>query len=135
MTKKLTRIMMSKRGPRPVVFVCIGSLENTEFVSKVIEAATQNDAAYLFLQQTNIKAKTIHGPFSPKRAQVIESTRTLKFTNQSKTAEYNGWEVTAFFLKEPEDYAYLIFIKRNDDKKLPLPKGTVVVPISDLRIL
>jgi hypothetical protein len=118
-----------------VVFVCIGFCEDkSDFISKVIQAATQNEAASLFFEQTNVKAKTIHGPFRPKRAQVIENTRTLKFTSQSKTAEYNGWEVTAFFLKEPEDHAYLIFIKRTDDKKIPLPKGTVVVPISDLRI-
>ena len=41
--------------------------------------------------------------------------------------------VNAMFLKEPESHAFLVFIKRIDDKKIPFPKGTIVVPISDLR--
>ena len=126
---------MSKRGPRPVVFVCIGNdREKTgEFVSKVIQATSQDEAASLFLEQTGIKIKTIHGPFRPKRAQVMENTRTLKFANEQKRALYNDWEVNALFLKEPENHAYLIFLKRVDGKKQPAPKGTIVVPVSDLR--
>jgi hypothetical protein len=126
---------MNKRGPRPVVFVCIGSdsSKTSEFVSMVIQAVSQDEAATFFLERTGVKAKTIHGPFRPKRAQVIENTRTLKFTDQQRKAIYNDWEVNAFLLKEPENHAYLIFLKRLDDKKLPAPKGTIVVPVSDLR--
>lgn len=127
---------MSKRGPRPVVFVCIGSDPEKldDFTSRVIQAVSQNEAATFFFEQTGVKAKTIHGPFRPKRAQVIENTRTLKFTDQSRKAVYNDWEVNALFLKEPENHAYLIFLKRVDDRKVPAPKGTIVVPVSDLRI-
>ncbi len=126
---------MNRRGPRPVVFVCIGSHENTgDFVSKVIQAISQDEASSLFFEMTNIKAKTIHGPFRPKRAQVIENTRTLKFSDRKQEkALYNEWEVNVLFLKEPENHAYLLFIKRVDGKKQPAPKGTIVVPISDLR--
>lgn len=125
---------MSKRGPRPVVFVCIGNdPEKSDFTSMVVQATSQNEAASFFFEQTGLKAKTIHGPFRPKRAQVIENTRTLKFTDQSRKAVYNDWEVNALILKEPENHAYLIFLKRVDDKKVPSPKGTIVVPISDLR--
>jgi hypothetical protein len=126
---------MNKRGPRPVVFVCIGmSLEKpNEFVSRVIQAVNQEEAAKLFLEQTKTKAQTIHGPFRPKRAQVLENTRTLKFTDQFKKAIYSDWEVTAFLLKEPENHAYLVFGKRVDEKKLPAPKGTIIVPVSELR--
>lgn len=128
---------MNKRGPRPVVFVCIGmnSEKPNEFISKVIQAPSQEDAAKFFLEQTKSKAETIHGPFRPKRAQVLESTRTLKFTDQSKKAIHNDWEVTAFLLKEPENHAYLVFIKRIDDKKQPPPKGTIIVPVSELRFI
>lgn len=126
---------MSKRGPRPVVFVCIGT--NPEkpngFVSKVIQAVSQDEAASIFLEQTKMKAQTIHGPFRPKRAQVLENTRSLKFSDQSRKAIHNDWEVTAFLLKEPENHAYLVFIKRVDDQKVPAPKGTIIVPISELR--
>jgi len=75
------------------------------------------------------------GPFFKKRAQVLENTRSLKFTNQNKKAIYNEWYVNAFMLKEPENQAYLVFIRRVDDKKLPPPKGTITVPISDLRFI
>lgn len=126
---------MSKRGPRPVVFVCIGSdpEKSGDFTSMVVQAASQNEASSFFFEQTGLKAKTIHGPFRPKRAQVIENTRTLKFTDQNRKAVYNEWEVNAMILKEPENHAYLIFLRRVDDKKVPSPKGTIVVPISDLR--
>ena len=88
----------------------------------------------MFFEMTSIKAKTIHGPFRPKRAQVIENTRTLKFSDKKQQkAIYNDWEVNVLFLKEPENHAYLLFIKRVDGKKQPAPKGTIVVPVSDLR--
>lgn len=128
---------MSKRGPRAVVFVCIAlDLDKNEIISKVIKSVSQEEASSLFLDQTGIKATIIHGPFRPKRTQVLENTRTLKFSNNpQKKAIFNEWEVNALFLKEPENHAYLIFIKRVDDKKQTPPKGTVVVPISDLRII
>ena len=128
---------MSKRGPRPVVFVCIGMNHDkpNEFISKVIQAVSQEEAASFFLEQTKSKAQTIHGPFRPKRAQVLETTRTLKFSDQSRKAIHNDWEVTAFFLKEPENHAYLVFLKRIDDKKQPLPKGTIIVPVTELRFI
>lgn len=125
---------MRKRGPRPVVFVCVGiDIEKNDVISKQITAASQSEAASLFLEQTKIKAKNIHGPYRPKRAQVIENTRSMKFAERSRKAFYNDWEVTAFDLKEPENHAYLVFIKRVDNQKQPKPQGTIIVPISDLR--
>jgi len=129
---------MSKRGPRPVHFVCIGSDPDKapDFVSKSIQAASQDEAASFFFEQTGIKAKVIHGPYRPKRAQVIENTRTLKFSDKpQQKAIYNDWEVNVLFLKEPENHAYLLLIKRVDGKKQPTPKGTIVVPVSDLRFI
>lgn len=133
MTTNLRTIKMNKRGPRPVVFVCIAADSDKPYTSMVIQATSQAEAASFFLEQTGLKAQTIHGPFRPKRAQVIENTRTLKFTDQARKAVYNDWEVNALILKEPENHAYLIFLRRVDDKKTPAPKGTIVVPISDLR--
>lgn len=125
---------MRKRGPRPVVYVCVGiDHEKNDVISKQITAASQTEAASLFLEQTKIKAKNIHGPYRPKRAQVMENTRSMKFADRSRKAFYNDWEVTAFDLKEPENHAYLVFIRRVDNQKQPEPKGTVIVPISDLR--
>lgn len=124
-----------RRGPRPVVFVCIGYDPNKpgEYISKVIQATSQTEAANSFLEMTKSKAKTIHGPFRPKRAQVMENTRSLKFAEQSRKAIYENWHVTAMYLKEPENHAYLVLHERIDGQKTPPPKGTVIVPISDLR--
>jgi hypothetical protein len=124
---------MNRRGPRPVFFVCVAISDVGELITKTIQAVSQQEAASLFLEQTKLSAKEILGPFRPKRMQVLETTRTLKFTNQIKRAHFNGWEVKAHLLKEPENHAYLVFIKRTDDKKQPAPKGTIIVPISDLR--
>jgi hypothetical protein len=124
-----------KRGPRPVVYVCVGIDPNKlgEPVSRQIQAASQVEAATLFFEQTKAKARTIHGPYRLKRAQVLENTRSIKFAEQSRKAIYDNWEVTAFYLKEPENHAYLLFIKRIDEQKMPHPKGTIIVPVSELR--
>lgn len=126
---------MSKRGPRPVCYVCIAIDHEKidEIISKQITATSQNEAASLFFESTGLKAKVIHGPYRPKRQQIIENTRKLKFANEQKRAIYNEWEVNACFLKEPENHAYLLFIKRVDGKQQASPKGTIVVPVSDLR--
>lgn len=124
---------MSKRGVRQIVFVCSSISNQGELINKIIPAESQDDASKLFFEQFSIKPKEILGPFYKKRAQVLENTRTLKFSNKTMKAIYNDWEVTAFLLNEPEKYAYLVFNKCSGNK--PVPKGTVVVPISDLRFI
>jgi hypothetical protein len=125
---------MSKKGSHQIVFVC-ASIANNELVTKIIPAETQEDASKIFIEEFKHNPSQIMGPFYKKRTQVLEVTRVLKFTNQRKRAIYNEWIVDAHFLKEPENHAYLIFIKRVDDKKSPFPKGTITVPISELRTI
>lgn len=125
---------MSRKGARQTVFVCAG-IFNNELITQVIDAETPKEAADLFAQQFAFAPKDVLGPFFKKKTQVIENVRVLKFSNQTKRAIYNDWIVDAFMLQEPENHAYLIFIKRADDKKLPSPKGTITVPISDLRFI
>lgn len=123
------------RGPRPVFFVCVGiDLEKVEPVSRSIQSTSQVEAASLFLEMTKLKAKNIHGPFRQKRAQVMGNTYTMRFDSGGYKAIYDNCDVTAFNLKEPENHAYLIFNRRLDGGKTPLPKGTIIVPISDLRL-
>lgn len=128
-------IRLGNRGTKPVVFVCIALNTNYEIISKVIQSLTQAEAVALFLDQTGYKAVIIHGPFRPKRAQVLDNTRTLKFASEQHKAVYGDWEVNALFLKEPANHAYLVFIKRVDGKKMQPPSGAIVVPISDLSII
>jgi len=126
---------MNKKGSRQIVYVCSAISENGDLLNKILPASTQEEAGNLFFEQTNIRAKDILGPFYKKRAQVLETTRVLKFSNVTKKAVFNDWVVNAFLLKEPEGHAYLVFIKRVDDKKISSPTGTIVVPISDLRFI
>ena len=127
--------MSGRRGARQTVFVCAGISSNNELMTRVIAAETPKEATDLFIEQVVIQPKEVLGPFYKKKTQVIESSRILKFSNQTKKAHYNNWLVDAFLLQEPENQAYLVFIKRIDDKNLPSPKGTITVPVSDLRFL
>lgn len=125
---------MLRKGPRQTVFVCASIVEGT-LVTEIIPAPSPSEASQKFSDKYSQSPTNVLGPFYKKRAQIIENTRTLQFTNQNKKAIYNDWVVTAFLLKEPANQAYLVFIKRVDDKKLPTPKGTITVPVSDLRFI
>lgn len=126
---------MNKRGPRPVCYVCVAAdpTNPDDPVVRKITATSQDEAASFFFENTGLKVKTICGPFRPKREQIPENTRQLKFANEQKRAFYNDWEVNACYLKEPENHAYLLFLKRIDGKQQQQPKGPIVVPVSDLR--
>lgn len=126
---------MSRKGPRQLVFVCVSLIGDGDLVTQIVPANTPGEASKSFNDKFGIAPKEVLGPFFKKRAQVIEATRELKFSNQTKKAVYDGWLVNAFLLKEPENQAYLIFIRRTDDKKLPKPKGTITVPVSELRFV
>lgn len=125
---------MSRRHAREIVFVCSSVSSKGELISQIIPGKTPAEASTLFLEQNQLDAQTVLGPFYKKKTQILETTRSLQFASPTfKKAEYNGWLVNAFMLVKPVDQAYLIFIKRIDDKKIPTPKGTIIIPISDLR--
>lgn len=127
---------MSRKGARQIVFVCAGLSVSGDLITKIIPAESQDDASKTFTNEFAVQPKEIMGPFYKKKTRVLENTRVLKFSNQFKQAVFNECVVNAFLLKEPENHAYLVFIKRMDNNKsLPLPKGTHVVPISELRFL
>jgi len=126
---------MSRRHSRPIYFVCCASSPDGDLIAKNIQATALSEAIEVFKKEFAITPQQSFGPFYKKRTQILEQTRELKFTNECKKAEYNGWVVNAFFLKIPEDQAYLVFVKRMDGKKLPIPQGAITVPTSELRIL
>jgi len=126
---------MSRRHSRPTYFVCSAIDFDGNLQSKTILANSVNEAIDLYKKEFYLSPQETFGPFYKKRTQVIENTRELKFTNIIKKASYNNWIVNAFFLSIPENHAYLVFVKREDNKKITIPKGTIVVPVSELRIL
>jgi hypothetical protein len=119
---------------RQTIFIG-AAISNNELITQIIAAESPKEATDLFVGQNGFPPKEILGPFYKKKTQVIENTRVLKFSNQTKRAIYKDWLVDAFFLQEPENQAYLVFINRVDNKNLPKPKGTITVPVSDLRIV
>jgi hypothetical protein len=123
-----------RKGRRQLVFIC-GDIIDGEMIMKAIPATSQAEAIQFFTDTHKQAPRQVLGGYYPQRTQVLETTRVLKFSNQTKKAIYNDWVVNAFLLVEPVDQAYLVFLKRVDDKKIPNPKGTITVPISDLRFL
>jgi hypothetical protein len=125
---------MSRRQIREIFFVCSSISSAGELISQIIPGKTPAEASALFLDQNQVSAQKVLGPFYKKKTQILETTRSLQFASPKfKKAEYNGWLVNAFMLVEPVDQAYLIFLKRIDNKKIPIPKGTIIAPIFDLR--
>lgn len=126
-----------RREPRhrPIYFVCAAVNTDGDLVCKTIQATGVGDAIELFKKEFSLAPQQSFGPFYKKRTQIMEKTRELKFTNVCKKAEYNGWLVNAIFCEEPADQAFLVFLKRVDGKKVPMPQGAITAPISELRIL
>lgn len=127
---------MSHRKNRQVVYVCIGLSDDTEIISKIIEAESVEVAAAAFEDEFKLKPREVLGPFFKKKMQILENTVELKFSTSSFIkAEYNDWLVNAFLLEEPQQHAYLVFISHLHNKKISFPKGTIVVPVSQLRLI
>ena len=125
---------MSRRYTREIVFVCSCVSGSGELISQILPGKNPSEASSKFKEQNGLNAQAVLGPFYKKKTQILETTRSLQFASPLfKKAEFNGWLVNAFTLVEPSNHAYLVFIKRVDDKKLPAPSGTIIVPISDLR--
>lgn len=126
---------MFKKRRRQIVFVC-SSVVNSELISEIIPANSIGEASKFFEEKFSTTPKSILGPFYKKRSAVLEKRTPVKFDGKPMKASYNGWLVNAFPLKDPEDSAFLIFIKQIDEnQKQTPPKGTVIVNINDLRLI
>jgi hypothetical protein len=123
-----------RKGAREIVYVCSAIVKGM-LTNKILPAASPNEAADLFSKEFEMRPQEVLGPFYKKRTQELETNRSLKIYGLPKRAIYNEWVVDAFTLEEPNNYAYLVFLKRADGKKIPMPKGTITVPISNLRFV
>lgn len=125
---------MSKKGARQTYFVCAAIVEN-KLTTRTVPATSPDEASKAFSDLFSQLPQDVVGPFFKKREQVMEKTRNLKFSDQCKKAIYNDWMVSAILLHEPENQAFLSFIKRIDGRKMPPPKGIITVPVSELRFV
>lgn len=127
---------MNNKYFKQTIFVCIGLKDNFNIISKIVEAESVIEASTKYEEEFNAKPKEVLGPFFKKKIQVLENSAVIKFSNnQFSKAVYNDWAVNAFMLENPPDHAYLVFINHMHNKKNIAPKGTVVVPISQLRFI
>jgi len=126
-----------RRRHRAIFFVCaaVSSSDNQLIIEDVI-ADSLTEAAQLFQEKFLLVPQEIKGPFYKKRKQIEEPPQIIRFSKEKKLAQYENWNVRAFILIEPEHYAYLIFLSRIDNKiTSSIPKGTHIVPLSQLRLL
>jgi hypothetical protein len=124
-------------GHRKNIFICSAISGDKKLISEDIVAYSKEEAIKIFLDKNLIDAEIIYGPFRNKKIKLVEppkDPKVLKFTKNKTKAIYNGWLVNAFMLEIPADHSYLVFIKRIDDDKMNAPKGTIIVPTSNLRI-
>lgn len=113
---------------RYLYFVC-SAIKNESLVTDVIKSVNEQEANEFFLQKFSVKPIHTLGPFyKPKFA---KKTTELNFTGETKECQYDGWNVTAFYLNEPKNHVYLIF---NDkiDKNNTSDRSSIMIPISFL---
>lgn len=124
---------------RSVVFVCsVYVTETCKLLSKIITAESHSAAMELFELEHGIIPQEILGPF--KKVNPLSDDKkevsVVKFTSDKpRRAIYENWLVNAFLLLEPANTAYLIFLNRTDNKKVPYPKGTFLVSTYNLRFI
>ncbi len=120
---------------RKIIFVCSGVSNSGDLITSSISASSSQEAEFLFHKENSFLPQDILGPFYKKRKKYTNSNILLKFSDKSSRAIYNNWIVNALYLLEPAGQAFLLFIKRTDNKTISPPKGTVVVPISELQVI
>lgn len=121
-----------RRRKRDTFYVC-SAIKDNELISTTVAAKSISAATDYFNTHFLCIPKTVLGPFYKKRNKFVKSNKSLKFIGGYKKAIYNNWLVNAFLLSEPVDHAYLVFIKRIDNKQMQTPTGTHSVPLSSLR--
>lgn len=116
-----------KKGSRKTLFVC-SAYDNSkkQLISKAVEADTRDSAVSSFKDQNSIDAEIILGPFFLKKTNVLNQEINIKFSGESKKAIYNDWYVKAMMLSHPNEFAYVFYDKRIDDKKAQKPVSNLV---------
>ena len=120
---------------RQAIFVCCALDDSANLIASDIIASSSSDASCKFTNLYGFSAVKIFGPFLKKRSDKPDINKSIKFDSKPQKAEYNGWLVNSFGLAEPADHAMLFFIKKINATAQQPSKGTIIVPIQDLRFL
>jgi len=125
---------MRSTRQRKNFFVCMAII-NHELVHDTIAADTANVAIQYFENKFKIKPKETLGPFIKRKSKPVTITSNIKFDGKPRKALYQDWLVNCFTLKDPENCVFLIYLKNKDDASKQPPKGTTIVPISEVRFI
>lgn len=123
--------MIRNNNRQQTYYVCSAIKE--DLISETFSASSVEEAENFFKIKFGLKPKIVLGPFLKKKIIAPKIETAIKFDGKPRQGIYNGYVVNAFSLKEPADSAFLIFIKSVDGDSKQLPKGTVIVPINDIR--
>lgn len=118
---------------RSEYYICISLDYQNKIIAEDISAASPKEAASYFFEKFKITPEKIMGPYFKKKVRVNDIP--IEFNGPSKQAVYDGWIVNAFPVKNPENHAFLLFIRREDGIAKQQPKEKKIVPTSDLRYL
>ncbi len=118
---------MSKK---PIFYVCAAVVQEKLLMESII-ALSEKEASSMYKEKYGVIPSQIEGPFLRKKVHIDPDPINLKFNGIVKSAIYQDWRVNAFFLEDPKDYAFLVFLKNLNNKESS--KNTTIVPITDLR--
>ena len=123
---------MSRLQNKQIYYICSALNDINQLILEEIPAESESEASDIFNKKFNISSFKILGPYLKKKVKPVEVSNNIQFTGEFKTAIYNNWKVNAFYLKEPENHALLVYLTSlSSDKEFP--KGTTIIPIKDLR--
>lgn len=126
---------MDRSVRKNTFFVCAAIDHNLELITEVIEAKESSEASEIFKNNFKIQPKSVLGPFLKKKVQQTIESKEIQFDGLPKKANYEGWLVNVFPLKEPKDCGFLVFLKKIDSESKFEPKGTIILPINNLRFI
>lgn len=116
---------------RKYYFTCASVIDN-RLAAEIYFVETRDDAFLQFKNKHGCAPLFLEGPFYKK----IEKNKkkinpnNIKLSNKSIKALYNGNQVKAIILTEPEDYTFLIYL---NNKNNPSDKSPTIVHISELK--
>ena len=118
---------MSKKE---IFYVCASCI-NQKLVLETIPASLEKDAVSLYKNKYGQVPEKIEGPFYKKRVYTEPVNQNIKFNGQIKSAMYQGWKVNAFLLQEPENFAFLVFLKNIENIKKKIKSGELLKVVHD----
>ena len=124
--------MILKKNKKSYYYTCCSVIEGN-LVAETYFIPSREEAYNMFEQKHGIKPTFMDGPFYRKLEKNKKKVKTnnVQLTNKIISGLYKGFSVKAVLLKEPENYAYIIFIDCKD-KSINIKENNIV-HVSELK--